>query len=199
MMNWFRSWAEGIVIAVIIATLIEMLLPNNTSKKYIKIVIGIFVVYTIISPVINKITDIDMNSSLDFNSVVETSSRGIDMDEINKKGTESIKNIYKRNLENDLKTKLEEKGFVAGEVNIQISDDESYNIEKIFVRVDEKVQTTEEDKQTYTIVDAIKYISIKISKDESVDNVVIDNNDKNNIKEFIKNTYDVAIDKININ
>ncbi|MBD9105384.1 hypothetical protein EGW03_02815 [bacterium] len=36
MLEWFRSWATGIVIAVIIATIIEMILPNSTSKKYIK-------------------------------------------------------------------------------------------------------------------------------------------------------------------
>ena len=34
MLEWFRSWATGIVIAVIIATIIEMILPNSTSKKY---------------------------------------------------------------------------------------------------------------------------------------------------------------------
>ena len=37
MLEWFRSWATGIIIAVIIATIIEMILPNSTSKKYIKI------------------------------------------------------------------------------------------------------------------------------------------------------------------
>ena len=55
-MQWFRAWSEGIVIAVIITTLIEMLLPENTSKKYIKTLLGMFLMYIIIFPVINKIS-----------------------------------------------------------------------------------------------------------------------------------------------
>ena len=50
-MNIISTWSRGIVISVIITIVIEMILPDNNSKKYIKIVLGIFVVYSIISPV----------------------------------------------------------------------------------------------------------------------------------------------------
>ena len=43
----------------IIATIIEMLLPNNGNGKYVKMVIGIFVLFSIISPVINKFRNND--------------------------------------------------------------------------------------------------------------------------------------------
>ena len=33
MIEFFSTWAEQIVLAVIIATIIEMLLPNNKNKK----------------------------------------------------------------------------------------------------------------------------------------------------------------------
>jgi len=35
-MEFITSWVQGIIIAVIIGTIIEMLLPNGNSKKYIK-------------------------------------------------------------------------------------------------------------------------------------------------------------------
>lgn len=38
-MEWFSSWAQGIVVAVIIGTIIEMILPEGSSKKYIKVVV----------------------------------------------------------------------------------------------------------------------------------------------------------------
>lgn len=50
------SWAEQIIIAVIIATILEMILPKGNSKKYIKTVIGIYILYTIISPIITYIS-----------------------------------------------------------------------------------------------------------------------------------------------
>lgn len=53
MINSISSWAEQIVIAVIIVVIIEMILPKGNSKKYIKTVIGIYILYTIISPVIS--------------------------------------------------------------------------------------------------------------------------------------------------
>ena len=36
MIEFLSSWAEQIVLAVIIATIIELILPNNKTKKYIK-------------------------------------------------------------------------------------------------------------------------------------------------------------------
>ena len=38
-MDWISDWAGGIIIAVIIGTVIEMILPEGNSKKYIKMVI----------------------------------------------------------------------------------------------------------------------------------------------------------------
>ena len=52
MINSISSWAEQIIIAVIIGVLIEMILPKSNSKKYIKTIIGVYILYTIISPII---------------------------------------------------------------------------------------------------------------------------------------------------
>lgn len=198
MNDWFRAWSKGIVVAVIIATILEMILPDNTSKKYIKIIIGIFIVYTIISPVINQFTGEDISEYIKVNEVIETSSDVVESNEISKNTTSSIKKIYTQNLENDLKTKLKAKGYVAGSVSINISNDESYNIEKIDIKIDEKTAVAKEQKQTKTIVDNIKSVKIKIENNNSQNNEIINENDKNEIKEYIKTTYEVDINKINI-
>lgn len=56
MINNISSWAEQLIIAVIIATILEIILPKGNSKKYIKTIIGIYILYTIISPVLNFIS-----------------------------------------------------------------------------------------------------------------------------------------------
>ena len=38
-MQWISNWIQGIIIAVVISSIIEMILPNGNSKKYIKVVI----------------------------------------------------------------------------------------------------------------------------------------------------------------
>ena len=199
MLEWFRSWATGIVIAVIIATIIEMILPNSTSKKYIKIIIGIFIVYTIISPVIGSFKGEDLNNYIKVENYIQSNSNALKTNEVSDNAQSSIKKIYAQNLQNDLKTKLKEKGYISNNINISISHDDKYNIERIDIKVDEKVTNSNQDeKQVKTIVDNIKAIKIKVKKDDSQNNAIITENDKNEIKEYIKQIYQIDLNNINV-
>lgn len=199
MLEWFRSWATGIVIAVIIATIIEMILPNSTSKKYIKIIIGIFIVYTIISPVIGSFKGEDLNNYIKVENYIQSNSNALKTNEVSDNAQSSIKKIYSQNLQNDLKTKLKEKGYISNNINISISNDDKYNIERIDITVDEKVTNSNQDeKQVKTIVDNIKAIKIKVKKDDSQNNAIITENDKNEIKEYIKQIYQIDLNNINV-
>lgn len=199
MLEWFRSWATGIVIAVIIATIIEMILPNSTSKKYIKIIIGIFIVYTIISPVIGSFKGEDLNNYIKVENYIQSNSNALKTNEVSDNAQSSIKKIYAQNLQNDLKIKLKEKGYISNNINISISNDDKYNIERIDIKVDEKVTNSNRDeKQVKTIVDNIKAIKIKVKKDDSQNNAIITENDKNEIKEYIKQIYQIDLNNINV-
>ncbi len=199
MLEWFRSWATGIVIAVIIATIIEMILPNSTSKKYIKIIIGIFIVYTIISPVIGSFKGEDLNNYIKVENYIQSNSNALKTNEVSDNAQSSIKKIYAQNLQNDLKIKLKEKGYISNNINISISNDDKYNIERIDIKVDEKVTNSNQDeKQVKTIVDNIKAIKIKVKKDDSQNNAIITENDKNEIKEYIKQIYQIDLNNINV-
>ena len=199
MLEWFRSWATGIVIAVIIATIIEMILKNSTSKKYIKIIIGIFIVYTVISPVIGSFKGEDLNNYIKVENYIQSSSNALQTNEVSDNAQSSIKKIYAQNLQNDLKIKLKEKGYISNNINISISNDDKYNIERIDIKVDEKVTNSNQDeKQVKTIVDNIKAIKIKVKKDDSQNNAIITENDKNEIKEYIKQIYQIDLNNINV-
>ena len=199
MLEWFKSWATGIVIAVIIATIIEMILPNSTSKKYIKIIIGIFIVYTIISPVIGSFKGEDLNNYIKVENYIQSNSNALKTNEVSDNAQSSIKKIYSQNLQNDLKTKLKEKGYISNNINISISNDDKYNIERIDIKVDEKVTNSNQDeKQVKTIVDNIKAIKIKVKKDDSQNNAIITENDKNEIKEYIKQIHQIDLNNINV-
>lgn len=199
MMEWFSSWSKGIVIALIISTLVEMIIPDNNSKKYIKIIIGIFIVYTIISPIIEKLLGQDINEYIEVDNYIQASSSNVEeKKDFQAKANESIKKIYVQNLQNDIKIKLKSKGYIAESININISNDDSYNIEKIEVKINEKVAVNENEKQTKTIVDTIRYIQVKIDNKNEENKSVIDENDKNTIKQLLKDNYDISENKITI-
>lgn len=196
MLDWFRSWSKGIIIAVIISTIIEMILPDNTSKKYIKIIIGIFVVYTIISPVIDQFMGQSIDDYLNFDDSIETSSDAVESNTISNNAQSSIKRIYKQNLENDLKVKLSEQGYIAESVAIYISNDDTYSLEKVELKIQKKETPKTNEKQTQSIVQSIKSVKVKLEGGSNESNGVLNEDDKNKIKEYVKNTYEIDINKV---
>ena len=142
MIQFISSWAEQIIIAVVIATIIEMIIPKGNNKKYIKVIIGIYILFTIVAPVIQKFTrkeiSVDMDYEKYFNTTKEYETMSNAISSVNNK---SIEEIYIQNLKNDIKSKIEEKGYVATNIQIDVNlqDNASYgNINKITMQLKEK-------------------------------------------------------------
>ena len=194
MIEFLSSWAQGIIVAVIIATLIEMILPNGSSKKYVKVVIGMYILFTIVSPIIKKVggKEIDLNT-IDIEKYEQQIAKSDNT--ISRKfednNTRSIKDIYVSNLKADISAKLKEKGYEIDTSDIQIKDDENYTIEKITLKLIKMEQKQEKNNEiVINTVEIGNTISQKDSKTLSDD-------DKQEVKDYISETYD--IDKKNIN
>ena len=61
MISFLSSWIGQIAVSVIIVSIFEIIIPNGNLKKYIKVVLGIYIVYCMITPFVNKnkLFDID--------------------------------------------------------------------------------------------------------------------------------------------
>lgn len=95
-----KAWCENILVAVMISTLIEMLLPEGKSQKYIRVVIGIYIIFTILQPVL-KLT----NTSISLQNVIselepEESNIG------NMKNIEKEQKDYIKEIEENLKKEV---------------------------------------------------------------------------------------------
>lgn len=203
MISWISSWAQGIIISVIIGSIIEMILPESSSKKYIKIVIGVFILFTIVVPVINKFTGnseklasiIDFDKYSDSKEVVSTN--------LEKSNNFNIRQMYETNLKVDIKSKIKSKGFEVQDIDLKISDDEEYRIESIDITIlGEVVNEDDEEKQSKSnvigIVDSIEKISIELSNKTTKQEkeYQISNKDANNLKEYLSNIYDIKTKNI---
>ena len=109
MINFMSLLAEQIVLAIIVATIIEMILPQNKNKKYIQMIIGIYVLFNIISPIIKNEEEISIEK-YNIESYTTSSQQVIDQTSMD----ERIEKIYLKELEATVTSKLEEK-------NIEIS------------------------------------------------------------------------------
>lgn len=194
MIEFLSSWSQGIIVAVIIATLIEMILPNSSSKKYVKVVIGMYILFTIVSPIIKKLGGKDINLNTinieKYEQQIAKSDNTISR-KFEDNNTRSIKDIYVSNLKADISAKLKEKGYEIDTSDIQIKDDENYTIEKITLKLIKMEQKQEKNNEiVINTVEIGNTISQKDSKTLSDD-------EKQEVKDYISETYD--IDKKNIN
>jgi len=52
MMDALVGWLKQIILVVLLATFIDLLLPNRTMQRYVKLVVSLFILMTILSPVL---------------------------------------------------------------------------------------------------------------------------------------------------
>lgn len=199
MIDFLSNWAQGIIVAVIIATIIEMILPNGSSKKYVKGVVGIYILFTIISPIITKFSsnNFNINDILDTKAYEEQMAKS-DEDiskKIEENNNRTIKDIYQSNLESDIKAKLKDKGYEVLNTYIQIRDDENYTIEFISLSLDKN--ETEESNQVRNI--EIEEVNIQIGETNTQESdTSLGSSEKQEIAEYISSTYDIDIKNIEI-
>ena len=198
MIDFISTWVQGIIVAVVIATIIEMIIPNGNSKKYIKMVIGIFIVFNIISPIINKFT----GKSINFNDFINIEKYSQDISTY-KKDTKNIENannlkikeVYISNLKNDIKAKIEDKGYKVNAIKIELEDSEEYIVGSVNMIITKN--NTKENR-----IKEVEKINVQISnKDNNEDEneIYLNTGEVENIKEYIESMYDISKNKISIN
>lgn len=222
-MEFLNTWLQGIIVAVVIASIIQMILPNGNNKKYIKVVLGVYVVFQIITPVINKFfnSDFEVSSLIDIDKYTkkmetyEVSSKNTD---INKTNEDSIKQIYITNLKKDIKTKLEDKDYLIKDVEVQVENNENYDIKSLVIYVNGKNDNKEENNKEKTEnnihINEIEKIEINVSKNNETNKNSfnnsenkessqtkennISNEEKNKIKKYLTSVYEISEKQITI-
>lgn len=138
MIEFLSSWAKGIGLSIVVVSILEMLLPNNKTKKYIRMVMGVYVIFNIISPMIENKELFDVNQ---INVEAYSTATKI-TEEVNQTSMdERIQELYVQEIEKDITKKLEEKGLnvTKCKVNAQISsEEEETKITKIKVALERK-------------------------------------------------------------
>ncbi len=191
-----------------------MILPEGNSKKYIKVVIGIYVLFTIISPVITKVSgkEIKVSDILDLNEYIQEaqkSSKVQNQIEIENEG--NIMDIYVNGIKEDMKSKIEGKGYIVNNIEISIADYETYAIQEVVLDVENKEVNNmyTEDRANGQIdqnINSTSETGIKeIEKIDEVDKIKVDiseqneNGNNNNIdKNIEENNIDREKNKLNI-
>lgn len=148
MINFLSLWVKNLSLALIVVSILEMLLPNNKTKKYIKMVMGLYILFSIIAPFVNNsnvlnfnIEDVYSDYSKEISSTSATSMEG----EVNQASMDDrLNKLYKEQLESDITQKVEEKGYDVRKckVDAHISESDT-GIEYITIEIDGKNDNVE--------------------------------------------------------
>ena len=106
MINFLSSWVKNLSLALIIVSILEMILPDNKTKKYVKMVMGLYILFSIISPFMENSDKFNLNDvNLDFykEDIEETSSISTEVDQSSM--DKRLDEIYKEELQKDIKDK----------------------------------------------------------------------------------------------
>lgn len=172
-----KNWAQSIIIAVIVVTIIEMILPNNKNKKYISTVISVYILFTIISPIISKISGKSVNIEDYINTNMQTNIASLE-------NNTQIENLYLQTLKTDITNKLKENGYTINSIDFKT------NINSEILEIELKIDRNE--------ISNIEIVEIDISKEQNKKTMLSDE-EIEKIKRILVQTYGIEKDKIHIN
>lgn len=195
MINFLSSWVKNLALALILVSILEMILPNNKTKKYVKMIMGLYILFSIISPFIENSNIFDLNKitldtySEETQTVISTTDEKVDQTSMDKR----LNQIYEEELEKSIFQKIEENGYEIESCNVKahISKNDS-GIEKIVLKVKKKIEKDDSlnsngeknslESKVVTEIQKIQKVKVQVSENNDQEKLEdtddFDNNEK---------------------
>ena len=200
MIEFLSNWAKDICLAVVVISILEMILPNNKSKKYVKMVMGVYLLFTMISPFVKNSKNLDLENMNIYEDIMTSSvqtENEIDQTSMDKR----LNQIYKEELEKDIKEKIENKGYIINSCKVEVElkeNQKNSGINKIVLKVKKKNVENQEENQNLESkmveeIQKIKKVEIGEKEEEKEEGEQsITNTDKKEIRNFLIEEYGVS-------
>lgn len=200
MIEFLSNWAKDICLAVVVISILEMILPNNKSKKYVKMVMGVYLLFTMISPFVKNSKNLDLENMNIYEDIMTSSGQTeneIDQTSMDKR----LNQIYKEELEKDIKEKIENKGYIINSCKVEVElkeNQKNSGINKIVLKIKKKNVENQEKNQNLESkmveeIQKIKKVEIGEKEEEKEEGEQsITNTDKKEIRNFLIEEYGVS-------
>ena len=196
MIEVISNWAGELVVALIIVTIIEMLLPENKTKKYVKTVIGVYIIFGIISPFINK---------EEFAVILKETEKNLEKIKIESQVSSqleensSIEALYIQEFEKDVIKKVEELGYIVKQCSVVIEINalkDNAGINEIYLKIGKK--KLEDNGNLNVEIKDIEKVEISINDQEVGNNKTEETSDTREVKKILSSYYEISEEKIKI-
>lgn len=113
MVENISNFCITVICTVMMIIILEMIMPEGKSKKYVIFICGIVITLVLIEPITN-LMNIDLEDVLD--------SVNVEYEEIKSDAglyEKSVKELYEENLINDVVSRLEKNGYKVSDVKVE--------------------------------------------------------------------------------
>lgn len=111
MLDWVRSWVMSICVAVIFITAVELIMPGDKFKKYVKFVMGLILIAVILNPIVKIFnSETNITSYIDqADKYVNSGSYENNFEKYKQQDEEDTINTFKTNLQDSCAKMLKDK------------------------------------------------------------------------------------------
>ncbi|WP_186430009.1 stage III sporulation protein AF [Clostridium sp. BSD9I1] len=182
-MEIIKSWISNICTVVLFITAVEIILPDNSLKKYAKFVLGLILMTVIINPIMkvyDKNFDINVMSS-NVEKAIEIKESKSNMEEYKKNNLNATLETFNSNLKKLSEEKLKEK-FKDMDFEVKVKSDIEHNQVKI---------TSIEAGVKERGIQKIKKVAIESFKSEKENTNENENERFNEVKQFLSKELNI--------
>ena len=202
MINWISSWAQQIIVAVIIVTIIEMIIPKGNNSKYIKTMLGIYIMFTILSPFIELFTKQNISfASINYEDYFTNTEQYKTLEsKITNTENKNIEDTYLLKLKQDIEEKLNKKGYIVSstKLDIDLKNENEYGKIKSITLSISKDNLNNEEKDIHSSEINIEKIQIGNASKSNNNKQEISQSEINEIKTLLNKEYGIEINNIYI-
>lgn len=194
MLGWLKGWVNQVIVAIIIAVIFELILPNGKNKKYIKMIINLYVLFVLVNPIVSKFINLSDNQF--SGEILKKYFKQENAIEVNSNldSKEIIQNTFEKTIKDDIKNKLALKGYKTTSLSIYIYNNDENNMQ--IKSIDIEVQ--KDDKENKSSSNSINEIE-KINIGRKEEKQEISKKEVEEIKKILSEEYSLDKSKINVN
>lgn len=157
-MDYLTQWITNIILFILLATVIDMLLPNSSLQKYVKVVISLLLISIILSPIIKIF-------SSDFETVIASIT--------NLQGEGNTKNIENSIEMQKKEIQASQHAYILKQTAVQLELDAEEELMEQYGMKIAKIEIQADELDENLSPESLQSIKVQIVKQKDEDEAVV--------------------------
>lgn len=218
MILYLTDWLRKLILLVLLAAIVDLILPNTNMQRYARMVIGLLIILTMLTPILSIFNLDRLGQTISLNSIMLQSNKDVkeDFSDIEKKANqlrkirqEEIIEQFASNFQREIALEIERNYQTKADVKVQLllNKDSEAKIDKIMVYLLGRVHKKDNKDNPYNpseTIESIPAIEIKIGEEnENEDEADPDHyeamsDSSNEIHGFLTSNYHLSDNQVEI-